>query len=156
MAPINSLRWRVAALGLIALAIGVWWLARKPILVHTHALGTADRACGAYYEQGTGVTILNPFRDRGPELQADVFLRAASKATCSPEMNESLCKFVIKRPLPATDWRLVYRSDAGKDVRLYYRLSGGKLGKDVGCVIAEIHLEQSGGAWKPCGYGVSW
>src|SRR6266496_4200541 len=88
----------LAALALCAAAFLVWALATKPVLLHTHVLGRADdRSCDTYNEAGTGIAILNPFRSRLPEETANVFMRAASKAKCSPGLSEALCGFVTKR-----------------------------------------------------------
>jgi len=130
----------------------------KPVLVHTHLFRNRDsRSCGGYNGEGTGTTILNPFRSRGPERMADAFLRAASKGICLPELDEEFCAFVTKRPVPATQWQLVNRSDSRAASRLFFRLEGPwqQKGKN-GCVIAEVHLEWNGAAWKPVGYGASW
>jgi hypothetical protein len=146
-------------LGLCALAGLIWGFASKPVLLHTHLLTKADyQSCGAYNEQGTGITVLNPFRSRIPERTADVFLRAASSGKCVPNLSEAHCKFVTERPLPATEWRLVNRWDSAKGVKLFYRLSGEwqKRGKNNGCVIAEVDLEFTGANWRVSGHGVSW
>jgi hypothetical protein len=139
-------------LALCALTVSLWW-ASKPVLLHTHLLTKADyRSCGAYNEEGTGVTILNPLRSRVAERAADSFLLAASNGRCSPETSEGLCKAVTKRPLPGTDWNLVYRRNLGSDVDVFYRLRR----TSQECVIAEVKLKQTGGSWKIFGYGVSY
>jgi len=140
-------------LALSAMALITWGFASKPVLPHTHILTKDDRQeCGAYNQEGTGVTILNPFRSRAPERIADRFLRAASNADCSPDLNEEFCKFVRKRPLPAKGWRLVYRRDFPNDVRLYFRLRGQwqQPGADP-CWIAEVHLRRFGATWRTFG-----
>src|SRR5580700_7813658 len=49
--------------------------AASPVLFHIHILSKSDyRSCGGYNEEGTGVTVLNPFRSRVPEQRADAFL----------------------------------------------------------------------------------
>lgn len=145
-------------LALLASAVGVWRLASKPVLVHTHILSKPDyRSCGAYNEEETGVTILNPFRARAPERVAEVFLRAASNAKCLPDMPEDFCRFVEKRPLPATEWRLVNRRDSARMISLFYRLGwkSHELAKHDGCAIAEVDVERTGTGWQISRYGVS-
>lgn len=122
-------------------------------LLHTHLLTKADyRSCGAYNEEGTGVTILNPLRSRAAERVADSFLRALSDGRCSPETNEGLCKAMAKRSLPATDWRLVYRKNFGNEVDLFYRLERAT----QECVIAHVSLHKASADWKVDGYGISY
>jgi hypothetical protein len=60
------------------LLIGGLLIVFNPVLLHTHIL-TKDEytSCGGYYEEVTGITLLNPFRSRAPERIADGFLRLA-------------------------------------------------------------------------------
>ena len=129
------------SLALCALAVLVWMLGSRPVLL----------------EVGTETTFLNPLRSRAPERIADAFLRAASKAGCSANVTEDLCRFVTKRALPATEWRLVNRLDSAKNIKLFYRLRGewDKRADGNGCLIAQVHLERIGITWKLSGYGVS-
>ena len=91
------------------LAYCVFLIASKPVLLHTHIFSGVDyRSCGGYNDEGTGVTILNPFRSRGAEHKADEFLRAAHKGRCLAEMNENWCSSIAKHPLPASKWHLTY------------------------------------------------
>jgi len=74
-------------------------IASKPVLLHTHIFSGVDyRSCGGYNDEGTGVTILNPFRSRAAEHKADEFLRAARNGRCLPEMNENWCSSMAKYP----------------------------------------------------------
>jgi hypothetical protein len=132
----------LAVLLAICASAGLAWLsASKPVLLKV----------------GTRIAILNPFRSRAPERIADIFLRAASGATCSPDMTEDLCQFVRKRPLPAKEWRLVNRCDSARDVKLFYRLSGdpNQPAGNSECLIAEVHLGRVGKTWKTLGYGLN-
>jgi hypothetical protein len=155
-----SYRRLVVLLATLSLAVLVWAAASKPVLLHTHIWANIDdQLCGTYNEEGTGVTILNPFRSRFPEQTAEVFLRALSKTKCSPGLSERLCSFVMKHPLPAPEWRLVNRWewDSAKHIRLFYRLGGKsqELAKHNGCAIAHVDLERTGGNWNISGYGVT-
>jgi hypothetical protein len=153
------LSWRrfAIALGVTALAGITWRFTSGPVLLHTHAFEKVDyRSCGAYNDEGVGLTILNPFRSRAPERTADTFLRATSQAKCLPDINDEMCKFVIKRPLPATEWRLVYRRDFGKGTWLYYRLNREAQKAYRPCAVAEVHLERTATSWNPTGYGLSY
>jgi len=139
-----------AALVVCAMAVVVWWFASKPVLLHTHLLTKADfRSCGAYNEEGTGVTILNPFRSRIAEGVADAFLRAASTGTCTPDTNEVLCGSMEGRRLPGTEWRLVNQWNIGNRTRLFYQL-----GRQQECVIVGVSLEKAGTHWTVSGYGI--
>jgi hypothetical protein len=124
----------------------------NPVLLHTHILTKADyRSCGGYNDEGTGVTVLNPFRSRAPERIADGFLRLASAGKCSPEVSEGLCKFLANRPVLASNRHLVYRRDSGNHVDLFYRL-----GTEKECVVTKVGLERTGASWEISRYGVSW
>ena len=125
----------------------------KPVLLHTHLLTKEDyRSCGAYNEEGTGVTILNPLRSRIAARVADAFLRAASTGRCSPDTSEALCRFIEKgHRLPATEWRLVNQWNIGNETRLFYKLGGRQE-----CVMAEVSLEKAVAGWKVSGYGISY
>ena len=162
---VGYLRFRSLAmlLALVAAAILMWRLASTPVLLHTHILAkTSDQPCGTDLEEWTGTTILNPFRSRLPERTADIFLRAASKAECSPALSEELCRFVTERPpLPASEWRLVYRSEwhSSRDIRLFYRLRG--LSQEIrrhysGCANAHVDLARNGDTWRISGYGITY
>lgn len=145
-------RLAVAAI-VCATAVVVWWFASTPVLLHTHILTKPDyRSWGAYNEEGTGVTILNPFRSRVAERVAEAFLRDASSGECSPEMSEGLCGAVKRRPLPAADWRLVYRRNIGNDIYVFYRLRQAS----QQCVMAMVRLKQNGASWKISAYGLSY
>ena len=103
-------------------------------------------------EIGTS-TLLNPLRSRGPEQMGERFLRAASSGQCSSDATEELCRYVMKRPLPSTEWHLVNRRDTGDDVRLFYRV--GKQRSDRECLICEVHVQRTGAIWKTTGYAVT-
>jgi hypothetical protein len=145
-----------------AATVLMWRLASEPVLLHTHILvKTEDQQCGTDLEEWTGTTILNPFRSRLPERIANEFLRAVSKAECSPGLSVELCRFVTERPaLPASEWRLVYRSEwhSSRDIRLFYRLRGVSqeiAGHYSGCASAHVDLARTGSTWKVSGYGVT-
>jgi hypothetical protein len=109
----------------------VWIIASNPVLLHTHIFAKADyRSCGGYNDEGTGVTILNPFRSRAAEHKADEFLRAARNGQCLPEMNENWCSSMAKYPLPASEWRLAYARARTNHLDLFYRLSKDIAGTD--------------------------
>jgi hypothetical protein len=146
----------VAACALTALVL---WVASKPVLLHTHILTTPDyRSCGAYNEEGTGVTLLNPLRSRGPERVADRFMRALSKGMCAPEVGDKLCTFLKQHPLSSSEWRLANRTEFGRDTHIFYRL--GLETKSVAetkeCIMAKVTLTSTGAGWEISGYGVSW
>jgi len=144
-------RLAVKLLVVCAFAVLLRW-ASRPVLLHTHILTKPDyRSCGAYNEEGTGITILNPLRSRTAERIGDAFLRAASEARCSPETSEGVCKFMVQRPLLAADWRLVYRTNFGSEEDLFFR------GRDSQvCIMAKVFLKRTGSSWLIDGYGISY
>jgi len=152
-----SYRLWACAVTLVSLTVLIWWFGSSPVLLHTHIVSKSDyQLCGAYNEQTTGITILNPFRSRAPEHVAEVFMQAASRAQCSPDVSDALCRFVVERPLPAKDWRLVNRQDYGNEVRLFYKLNGPWQAKrSGGCLVAEVRLKRTSASWKTVGFGVS-
>ena len=125
---------------LCVVTVWAWLCVSKPVLL----------------EIGTETTILNPVRSRAPARIADVFLRASSRAACSPDVSEALCKFVTRRPLPATEWRLVYRRDSAQGITLYYRLRGNwdQQPRSDKCLIARVILQRNAAGWNTVGYGV--
>jgi hypothetical protein len=80
--------------------------------------------------------------------------RSPSNGTCSAGITEALCKFVKRRPLPATQWRLGNRRDSGNDIWLFYKLSGKGVKPPSGdrCLMAAVQLERTGVAWNASGY----
>lgn len=114
-----KIRWRRAgwliALGACILAALIWGAHAGPALFHTHVLAGSEQ-CGAFTEQMTGLTILNPFRWRAPEQAADDFLREVSSGVCGSRYlgawDRETCRSVVsQRPVRPTEWRLVYRVD---------------------------------------------
>jgi hypothetical protein len=144
---------------LAILAYCVLVIASRPVLLHTHIFTRADyRSCGGYNDEGTGITILNPFRSRAAEHKADEFLRAARSGQCLPEMDENWCSSVTKHPLPASEWRLAYARARTNHVDLFYRLRKISPAQThtTDCVIAMVALEQDGANWKILRYGISY
>jgi hypothetical protein len=140
-------------LALCALAVLAWEISSKPVLLHTHVFTEADyRSCGAYNEEGTGTTILNPLRSLRPERAAERFLQAVSHSRCSAEMSEGVCKLVNTHPLPAGRWRVAYIRKSGRDVDLFYRL----VGASPECVMARVRVRQIGTRREISSYGLSY
>jgi hypothetical protein len=147
------------AVVLVFVITGVLFLMFSPVLVHTHRFTSPDyRSCGAYNEEGTGITVLNPFRSRTPERTGDDFLRAASAGSCPAAASAKLCSFLKTHPWPdLPKWRLVYRRDSSEDVTLFYRI--GRHSQETmgtGCVIAMVDVKTAGAAWQVSGYGISY
>jgi len=102
-----------------------------------------------YTERGTlqysGFVILNPFRDRGPEVQAeDIVLSKLKSGDCehalkllqdlTPERQEYLC--LRESWYPLNSWKLVDRQDEGHTRLLYSNVRGEMT--DVG-ISKELH-----------------
>jgi hypothetical protein len=65
---------------LAATVSGPSFFLRKPVLLHTHHFMARDyRSCGGYNEQGTGITVLDPFRPLETEQAADAIFHPASQ-----------------------------------------------------------------------------
>ena len=146
------------AVVLVVVAAGVLFLVFSPVIIHTHKFTPPDYlSCGAYNEEGTGITVLNPFRTRTPERAGDDLLRAAFVGSCPPTAIPQMCSTLKARPLPGIPkWRLVYRRDSSGDVTLFYRIGQHSQETGTGCVMAMVHLKAADAAWQVTGYGVSY
>ena len=137
------------------LAVALWKVASRPVLIHTHYFAPKEpgEAAGSWAELATGFTVLGPLRSRAPERAADLFLRAASRGECSAGLIEGMCKAVLRNSPPATNWRLAYRTDTEQDVKLYYTLRAP--GKSR-CMVVSVDVRpRRGGGWEISGYGQS-
>lgn len=155
----GKLPYRTLALllALCALAVLAWLLASKPVLFRSRLLATAaDRSCRDYAGDEVRIAVLNPFRSRSPERVANAFLRAVSKAQCSPDWNERTCKFVEQHPVPAQSWRLADRYDSDEYVMLIYWLDLRVPAKPArsACWPFSVQLRRTGATWKVSGFGM--
>jgi hypothetical protein len=58
---------RIVFVVVLLFVIGGSLIVLNPVLLHTHILTKADhKSCGGYSGEGTGITLLNPFRSRAP------------------------------------------------------------------------------------------
>lgn len=134
-----------------------WFCLAGPVLLHTHILTKEDKSCVDYDKETTGLTVFNPFRLRGPERTADLFLRAASKSKCMSGIDSGLCNFVTQRRFRATSWWLANRWDwnSARSIRLFYKLRMGSLECAQGgnCAAAHVDLRLQGPDWQVVGFG---
>ena len=113
-----------------------------------------DRAAGNY----SAFVILNPFRDREPERQAEVVLQALKARDCRRTLSlqtldsarvEYLCERESKYPIES--WDLMDRKGDSRKTELVYDVnragSGGKTGGSLTWIIVE-----NNGAWRPTSY----
>ena len=152
---IRRTRALLIALVLAAAVSGATLILSKPVLLHTHRFMRRDyRPCGGYNEQGTGITVLNPFRSREVEHVADAIFYRLAKADCPAEMSANDCKNIALRNLAPKKWKIAYRMDSGNDVDLFY--SWPTEGVATDCRIVEMLMTQQGKNWRVTRYGVSW
>ncbi len=147
-----------AVVGILALL--VWTLLSKPVLIHTHLLSKADhRSCGAYNEEGSGLTVLNPIRSRAAERMADAFLDDASHGRFSAAMSKGVSQMLRKEYLlPVAEWRLVNRSDLDGNITLFCRLEQRtpEPKNQNACVVAMVRMRHAGTRWQISSYGLSY
>ncbi len=77
--------------------------------------------------QYSGFVILNPFRDKGPEIEAEVVLRSLESGKCKealflPEMTSDRAEYLCEREIISQirSWSLMDRRDDGNRVELLY------------------------------------
>ena len=113
-----------------------------------------DRAAGNY----RAFVILNPFRDREPERQAEVVLQALKARDCRRALSlqtldsarvEYLCERENKYPIES--WDLMDRKGDGRKTQLIYDVNRvGSQGKP-GSSLAWIDVENNG-TWRATRY----
>lgn len=110
----------VIILALVVAGASWLYLIRHNPVVYRHV----DRAALQY---GT-FTILNPFRDRAPEIQAEKVLQKLTEGKCSealalPEMENERIVYLCERENTSQiqSWSLVDRRDSENGVELVYR-----------------------------------
>lgn len=110
------------ALGVVlasSLLFGGAFAARsRPVLFQVFA--QTHCACGEYFEEVTGWTVFNPFRDRSPERSAAQFLDELKDGKCT--VDDQLCRHALDEHR-ISEWRLENRHDRNGRVELYYRLT---------------------------------
>lgn len=143
------------------LGVATWlFFTRQNSVVYRYS----DRASVEY----SGFVILNPFRDRGPEVAAEDVLSKLKSKDCdnalnlqdlSPESREDIC--LRESWYPLTSWTLIDRSDEGH-TRLLYRNYRGEM-TDVGLsnkihqsAPIEIHVYRVERGWVAMSYETSY
>jgi hypothetical protein len=152
----RRLYWPISlALGISILALLAWMLAAGPVLIPSRfSMKEYGDIQALDCRKGVGIFVLNPFRSRAPEQEADVFLRAASKDQCAPGVSSALCAFVHKRPLPGRTWKLVDRWEHARQITLFYIITSDSEGRPrSGCMIAQVELKRTGRVWEVVGFG---
>lgn len=147
-------RWRILVpvmLLVTAFVFSSWaYMHRQnPMLVHLFA--DSSCACSDYDEETSGLTVLNPFRDRTPEASANAFFEDLKQGHCPAAafvLSASECAFLMEHRR-VSEWKLVNRQDKANQVSLYYKLT--EFGSDrqyrfTG--IGFIEVVKSNGNWK--------
>jgi hypothetical protein len=140
-------RWIFTLLGVAALA-GSWWLYFSPVWVNIE-LGpmTGD----PHY------LLLNPFRDRAPEMSAGKYLDAIQSPNCRAvvsslalsndgDTKESICEKQERNPI-SSRCDLMERADSGRYVYLEYWCPYSQAGS-TGIEKVWPAMEHSGEGWK--------
>jgi hypothetical protein len=130
------------------------FITRSDPVVYRHV----DSAAGNY----SAFVILNPFRDREPERQADIVLQGLKARDCRQALSlqtleitrvDYLCEKETKYPVET--WSLMDRKDdSGKAALIYTVKRSGSDGK-ISSSLASIGVENNG-AWRPTRYDASY
>lgn len=113
-----------------------------------------DRAAGNY----SAFVILNPFREREPERQAEVVLQRLKDRDCSQALSlqaldsarvEYLCEREQKYPLER--WSLMDRKGDGRNAELVYTIKRTAGDGKASSSLAWITVENNGG-WRATRY----
>jgi hypothetical protein len=134
---------------LIVVAVYLYSVRETPVVYrHVERGGPVDEPAFA---------IFNPFRNRGPERQAEAFLRLLKEGHCEQALSvlpvkqeylQELCQREAKSPL--LGWRLTNRSDEGNKVRMYYWVKRKGYNGYQGQLW--INLEKRGEDWRATEY----
>jgi hypothetical protein len=137
---------RLIVLTSVALLLAAWMLLAGPVLLRLNL------DPGAL--QPPFLTLLNPFRDRGPERVADAYLRRLSTG----ELAEARRYFGANREAievrepqyPPLNWKIANRADESGHVTLTYTITrgGGYRGASTAIVVAARHA----GQWRIATY----
>jgi hypothetical protein len=144
----GSHRWRwILVIPCVALLVGLWWLFTSPVWVNIE-LGpmTGD----PHY------LVLNPFRDRAPELSASKYLNEIQSPNCRAvvsslmlsdegDTKESICEKQERDPISAR-CDLMERVDKGPYVYLEYWCPYSQAGSP-GIEKVWPAMERSSGGW---------
>jgi hypothetical protein len=119
-----------------------------------HALPDTGCACGDFHEEVSGINILNPLRDRGPETEAEQFFRVSVGGHCSVRYNAGLCEY-FEKEAPVKGWKLVNAEPRDDGIDLFYKLDSSKRGRisnerwtGEGCV----HVKRESEGWRVAWY----
>ena len=150
---------RLRRWGIVVLLVGfvlttlAWLFRQDPMLLHV--LADSSCACSDYDEEVSGMTVLNPFRDRLPEISAKAFLEDIKQGRCpvmASDVTPAECGFLMKHRR-VSEWKLISRRDKPRHRSLYYKLT--KLGSEPRfrfTGVGFIEVVEVNGAWKVCGF----
>jgi hypothetical protein len=140
----------ILVLAILIGLVGYLFFTRSNPVVYRYV----ERAAGNY----SAFVILNPFRDREPERQAEVVLQALKARDCRRALSlqtldsariEYLCERENKYPIES--WDLMDRKGDGRKTQLIYDLNRlGSEGKPGSC-LAWIDVENNG-TWRATKY----
>ena len=145
-----KLKILIAVLGIVIGLAAYLFLTRSNPVVYRYV----DRAAGNY----SAFVILNPFRDREPERQADAVLQRLKARDCHaalslPTLDAARVAYLCEREIkyPVETWSLMDRKGDGFKTELIYDVNRiGNAGKS-GASLAWITIENKG-AWRPTKY----
>jgi len=140
--------------------ISAFMLASRPRISRTAIQIFADTSCcGEYHKEVTGLILLNPLRDRTPEVLASKFLDDLKDGKCRETVPAAICRQGLVFSRPVLDWKLRNRRDNDDNILLFYVVKG-KYRTDVDIYPHDawgegiVELERAGNGWSISGYGV--
>lgn len=111
----------IVVVGLIVVSIAILYITRSHAVIY--------RSGGGSTAEQSGFVIENPFRERGPEDEAEKMLRDLKAGNCEkvlalPAVNAEIIADKCSREAasPLQTWSIVDRSDIGKQTILVYKV----------------------------------
>jgi hypothetical protein len=141
---------------LLIAATWAWTHRSRPVLFEL--LHETNCACGNFHEEISGLTWLNPFRERSPEYAADHFFEELEKKNCPDNTTEGICHYALEEVRPVIKWKLRNRKESVGRVSLYYSLRG-RYRPDHDLYPHDswgegmVEVQRSGDKWRVTGYG---
>lgn len=122
---------------------------QNPMLLHLFA--DSSCTCSDYDEEVTGLTLLNPFRDRLPEAGANVFLEEIKQGRCpimASNLSDDACAWLVDHRR-VSEWKLISRQDHPQRASLYYKLTKFGAGPRYRLTgVGLVEVVETNGNWK--------
>jgi hypothetical protein len=140
----------VILVAIVGLAVYLFFSRSNPVVYRY-----VDKASAQY----SAFIVQNPFRDREPELKAEVVLQRLKSRNCQQALSLQgldsprvgyLCEREQKYPLGS--WSVMDRKDEGQKIQLIYRTYRNGDGRSSPGAPAWINVEKINGEWQATDY----